>query len=836
MNLEDLNFLIKIDFDGALADIPKIDAGLSSIKAEVAGINAAGNLAGLQSAMSAIKSETAGIQFNLEALTKTLTTAAVAAQPLAAISGKMSILSSTFGLAATGAHHLAAAAGLVTTLLKTVAVGVNMVLWPLQGLVLIPKLIAGAFSLMFSVVMAPFKLLIGLVGILFKGLMAVVAPVLKVAEAFFRFKLFVGGLALQIKLLTKFIQILPPQLRLVFAGLVALGVAGRAGSAAIKAAVVAISAFKFGLMALTNPLAAAKTGTLFLAQSMLRLTTAAGRATVALGRMAIQSVVGGMRSLASATVSVAAKMGSLFVSAVKTGGLALLAAGAAAVAWGVKTAIAVETSAVVFGTMLKDMRQGAALMQTMNKWSGAPLFDNKALQDAGRFLLKSGVAATDVTSKLDQFGNMAIATKTPIEDLTRIYQRGMTVGKFGTGLINDMAERGIDIWHGLSAAVGKSVPEVQAMAAAGQIGAAEMNAAIEGLTTGTGIYAGAIANVSQTTEGLLSRIANNIQMAFTALVTTGVDGMKPLLTSVADFTSSMITKFAEMAPVVNLAFGTVTAWITTSFNLWSQAASKTMNFIFEEGTLTFQNMLQGAAGFFGAATWYFENFGTVAEYAFKRMQLFGVIAFNEIGHFLGVVLPEYLGWFADNWKGIFFTLLDFSQTVFINLGINIRNAMTEIWDYIASGGANKMEFAFTPLLDGFKNTIAEMPTIAAREMSNLESQLLTDTEAIGAQIGEGMGQAIADAQASLVLPESLQLAPGNVSPDAVGGEGTGEQKRTNFAVGSLERGSEAALNAVYAAQNRDKTPQQHLTEAKKQTALLTKLVNQPSPPVQMAVS
>lgn len=835
MNLEDLNFLIKIDFDGALAEIPRIDAGMKSIKSEVAGLNAAGSLDGLQSAMGAIKSETAGIQFNLEALTRTLTTAAVAAKPLTAISGRMNILSTTFGLAATGAHHLAAAAGLVTTLLKTVAVGVNMVLWPLQGLVLIPKLIAGAFSLMFSVVMAPFKLLIGLVGMLFKGLMAVVAPVLKVAEAFFRFKLFVGGLALQIKLLSKFLQILPPQMRVLFAGLVALGVAGRAGSAAIKAAVVAIGAFKFGLMALTNPLAAAKNGTLFLAQSMLRLTVATGRATVALGRMAIQSVVGGMRSLASATVSVAAKMGGLFVSAVKTGGLALLAAGAAAVAWGAKTAIAVETSAVVFGTMLKDMKQGAALMQTMNKWSGAALFDNKALQDAGRFLLKSGVAATDVTSKLDQFGNMAIATKTPIEDLTRIYQRGMTVGKFGTGLINDMAERGIDIWHGLSAAVGKSVPEVQAMAAAGQIGAAEMNAAIEGLTTGTGIYAGAIANVSQTTEGLLSRIGNNIQMAFTALVSTGVSGMKPLLNAVADFTGGMISKFAEMAPVVNLAFGTVTAFIKTSFNLWSQVASSTLGYIFGEGQLTFQNMLQGAAGFFGAATWYFENFGTVAEYAFKRLQLFGVIAYNEIGHFFGVVLPEYLGWFSENWTSVLMDAAKIVGTVFKNIGTNIFNAMQEIWNYIKSGGTDAMEFAFTPLLDGFKSTIAEMPNIAARGMSDLESQLLTDTEAIGAQIGEGMGQAIADAQAALQLPDALELAPGNVSPDAAGSEGTGEQKRTNFSVGSLERGSEAALNAIYAAQNRDKTPQQHLAETKKQTALLTKLVNKPEPMVLGAV-
>jgi hypothetical protein len=54
------------------------------------------------------------------------------------------------------------------------------------------------------------------------------------------------------------------------------------------------------------------------------------------------------------------------------------------------------------------------------------------------------------------------------------------------------------------------------------------------------------------------------------------------------------------------------------------------------------------------------------------------------------------------------------------------------------------------------------------------------------------------------------------------------KKRTNFVVDSLERGSEEALNAIFANQGSDKTAEQSLKEQKQQTKALKKIAAQPT--------
>jgi hypothetical protein len=50
--------------------------------------------------------------------------------------------------------------------------------------VIIPKMIAAAFSMMFSIIIAPFKILIGMAKLAFGAIMAIVRPVLAVADCF----------------------------------------------------------------------------------------------------------------------------------------------------------------------------------------------------------------------------------------------------------------------------------------------------------------------------------------------------------------------------------------------------------------------------------------------------------------------------------------------------------------------------------------------------------------------------------------------------------------------------------------------------------------------------
>jgi hypothetical protein len=117
--------------------------------------------------------------------------------------------------------------------------------------------------------------------------------------------------------------------------------------------------------------------------------------------------------------------------------------------------------------MLKDMEQGKAVVASLQGSAAVGLFDNEEVLNSGRLLFKAGVAAVDLSAKTDQLATIAAATSTELGDLTRIYQQGANKaggkGVFGLDKINQLVERGIDIYHALEVATGKSGAALDAM-------------------------------------------------------------------------------------------------------------------------------------------------------------------------------------------------------------------------------------------------------------------------------------------------------------------------------------------------------------------------------------
>lgn len=99
--------------------------------------------------------------------------------------------------------------------------------------------------------------------------------------------------------------------------------------------------------------------------------------------------------------------------------------------------------------------------------------------------------------------------------------------------------------------------------------------------------------------------------------------------------------------------------------------------------------------------------------AFKKGQVAAVAFGAEIAHFFTGVLPALFTWFGKNWSGIWRTAVDFALTVFINLGKNIRAIFSAIWEFMKTG---KWDVAFTPITEGFRNMVQELPKIPKREM------------------------------------------------------------------------------------------------------------------------
>lgn len=503
-------------------------------------------------------------------------------------------------------------------------------------------------------------------------------------------------------------------------------------------------------------------------------------------------------------------------------GVAGLAAGA--VMWGAKTAISAETSQVVFGTMLKDMDQGKALMDAMRATKVAPLFDPKNIQDAARDLFKAGVPVTQITTKMEQLGNIAVATKTPIEDLSRIYRQGMAKGAFQTGEVNQLAERGIDIYHALTAVTGKSGEALQDMMQKGQIGATTMNAAIEHMTTGQGIYAGAVANVSNTTEGMWAQMSNNVQASLGAMMGFGVEGMKPLLQAGVAFTEKMKTAFAAMSPIVVQVVQAVSALFTS---LWG-VISSVWTAIFGAGASTFGSLLELGMEWATKFRWFFTNFVDIAKFAFKRFTLFGMTAFNDFIYFFTDKLPPYLGWFGENWMDLFTDIATGTMTVISNLADNIGTAMVAIWDWIASGGTTELKFAFVPLLEGFEATVSKLPDVPARAMTQLETQLNAQVEGLGTSLADSFDSMMADATASMQV-QAPKIELKDTASGADGGRGGDEtpiqkaKAAENKAVLSRSTEGQQALANVLRGAIKDDDAKATFKETVKQTGVLDKI-------------
>ncbi len=658
--------------------------------------------------------------------------------------------------AATGISHVAHvvhAAFIVVELLRS---GLAVLLIPLR---LIGAIGAAAFSVLgvaLRTVLLPVRLLWSGLTLVAQAVWSVVKPLTAVAlsimKVWFLFKGWIGS----IRVIIGWLGMLPPKMRLLVGSLLALGLAGKAGALALRVLSVAISTiavvargaiagFKLLLlpiMLITHPARAAAMAMSLLSSALLFAGRVAARAGLAflgltahIARLATQGIAGAISSFAA-----------LGASMLRIGTQSAVIAAIAASVWGVKLATAAETSRVVFGTMLHDMAQGKALLEQMQSSKVAPFFDAKAIQDAGRDLLKAKVPVDQITNRMEQLGGIAMATKTPVEDLSRIYRQGMAKGAFQTDLVNQMAERGIDIYAALTAVTGKSGQALAEMMTKGEIGAAQMNAAIDHMTLGHGIYAGVVDNVGKTTAGMWAKSTNNISMALQTMFSGAVDGSKGLLASFVDLTEQIKQRATTIAPVILQMANTIGA----IFLGLRDVVTTVWTSIFGTTQATYAGMLGSTMDWVTKFRWFFTNIVPIVQFVGLMMLAAMLSTFNDIAYWFTTKLPAYLDWFANNWRAVFRDIAVGTMTVFSNLGTNIKGAMGEIWKFIRSGGMEGLEFTWTPLLDGFKQTMAELPNIPERPMTAMELGMQEQIQAIGTDLADSFDAMGAEASAAMV--------------------------------------------------------------------------------------
>lgn len=614
----------------------------------------------------------------------------------------------------------------------------------------------------------------------------------------------------------------------------------------------ATSAVVGGLKRMAGPVAGVTKGAYNAAKNLLMF----GRTSVKAGSDAAQlaasagPVKASLVGIANASKKAAGGLASVakgpvgMLKGILGSSLAMGALVTATVAWGGATAIATETATTKFGTLLSDMGQGKALIKEITSFSAATPFSNEALRESAGLLLAAQIPADAITAKLTTLGDIAAGTSKPIEEFATVFSKVANTGKLGLGEINQFAERGVPLYDALQSTLGVSRAEMLKMVSDGQLGFSHLEAALGSLTTGTGVFAGGMAAQSQTIAGLWSTLKDNIGIALEGIVGVFLEAGKPIMSGIITLVQGISATIERLKPVFEIWAGAVISLFTgiwtvgvNAFRMIGEVATGALALIGINGGLTFDGLLVNLVTFFTLAKYSFENFPLLAAIAFYSTGLSFVNMANDIGYFFTATLPAYMSWFGDNWALLFLDAAALVGTFAENIKNNIVNAWTAIWDYI-TGKSDALNFDWTPLTDGFRKTIADLPDIPERALSQLEVQMSADISNMKSQFADGAADAVALALEKLKPVEAEKLkattAPNTGIVEDSGAGDAKTKQRTNFSVDSLDRGSTEALKAIYANQSRDKTPEQQLGQAKQQTKLLEKIANKPSPALAIA--
>ena len=174
----------------------------------------------------------------------------------------------------------------------------------------------------------------------------------------------------------------------------------------------------------------------------------------------------------------------------------------------VKTRGEFQQLEIAFNTMLGSAERGTQLMQELTATAASTPFDLGGIANSAKQLLAYGTAAEDVNDTLVMLGNIASGLSLPLNDLVYLYGTTMVQGRLFTQDVRQFMGRGIPLVQELSKQLGKSTDEINNMVSAGQIGFAEVQKVLQGLTSEGGMFYGLMEEQSKSLTGQISNLGD----------------------------------------------------------------------------------------------------------------------------------------------------------------------------------------------------------------------------------------------------------------------------------------------------------------------------------------
>lgn len=208
---------------------------------------------------------------------------------------------------------------------------------------------------------------------------------------------------------------------------------------------------------------------------------------------------------------------------------------------GVRFTAQIQKQTVAFETLLRSAGKAETLMRDLQRFSAATPFQLQNLTSAAQLLIATGTEASNVTAVLQDLGNAAMGNSATLERLTDAYAKLQAKGKASLEEINRFTEAGVPILDALASRYNLTKEALFAYISAGKLGFQDVNLALQDLTRGEGNFAGMLEKQSQTLEGAMSTLKDNVAL----LRMSFVQDLVPSITDAIVSMTEWITKIRE---------------------------------------------------------------------------------------------------------------------------------------------------------------------------------------------------------------------------------------------------------------------------------------------------
>lgn len=288
-----------------------------------------------------------------------------------------------------------------------------------------------------------------------------------------------------------------------------------------------------------------------------------------------------------------------------------LAGGIAGLGKALKGAADLESTSVAFRTLVGDAEQADAVLQRIRDLGASTPFEFPELAAAGQKLIAFGTAADEVPAALGRIGDVASGVGAGVGEIAEIFGKAQVAGTLYAEDINQLVGRGIPVIQEFAKQLGVSESEVKKMASEGKISFSMLDQAFSDLTGEGGKFHNMMAEQSQTTNGLLSTLRDNVNNVFVAIGQPINEALKPYLEEAIAIVQRLGTGIAAAIQIGQAAM----------------AQGKMGELL---GNMLKLGAMQGVNFLAGALRWAAQIPGRILEFAFKQVVRMVQGDFNDV--------------------------------------------------------------------------------------------------------------------------------------------------------------------------------------------------------------